>query len=600
MKSKSVQISICCLCFTFLLLGCLGCGSLTNPDNQKRFFSNNSFWNQPLPENPEIDPRSDEWIELLKLEPSIDHFAFNNTAWTIPVYEVDSNTPVYNIKRRKLDENEKKFRLSKREYYGFGSGFGRDVPIPDYVRPDPEEDSHFAVVDWERKLAWDMWGAKKLTDGSWASFTGMKYRLDGDGIFHAESYEGILDDESVHFHGPSRAAGVPAIAGLIMHDEVIAGKIKHKLAFAIRFAAFQEFVYPASWCDGIVLGGIPEGAILQLDPGLDLGQFHLSPGELVVARALQEYGMVLVDMAEGPPIYAEGLWDHPDKSWKGVLPRQAEGLKEIKFDYFRILKVGTTVKKGDISVVRRGKPLVPDFVDSINKVRTFRFAMPGYTRGELIQSEDFSKGFDHWMPEGKVAARIYDGCLLFESKNKQTENPKGNIWWRVDVNNPFVLEFDYKSLTEYGLSMVFWNATGLDGRDVFSWKRTGRYEEYINGMRAYHVSFHRFGSGKSNIRKAPGFHLVSSVLDPITPNDTLWHRIAIASAGNRQRIYVDGRLIHDFTDEGKPCLNDKSWQHPLPCKGTGGVPNHGAVSIRHTQKQKALYDNFKIYNLNKE
>ncbi|MCK5703333.1 MAG: hypothetical protein KAI29_19375, partial [Cyclobacteriaceae bacterium] len=138
MKSKSVQIFIWCICFTFLLLGCLGCGSLTNPDNQKRFFSNNSFWNQPLPENPEIDPRSDEWIELLKLEPSIDHFAFNNTAWTIPVYEVDSNTPVYNIKRRKLDENEKKFRLSKREYYGFGSGFGRDVPIPDFVRPDPE------------------------------------------------------------------------------------------------------------------------------------------------------------------------------------------------------------------------------------------------------------------------------------------------------------------------------------------------------------------------------------------------------------------------------------------------------------------------------
>lgn len=116
----------------------------------------------------------------------------------------------------------------------------------------------------------------------------------------------------------------------------------------------------------------------------------------------------------------------------------------------------------------------------------------------------------------------------------------------------------------------------------------------------HHVSFHRFGSGKSNIRKAPGFHLVSSVPDPIAPNDTLWHRISIAGADNRQHIYMDGVLIHNFTDERESCLNDKSWQHPLPCEGTGPIPSRGAIGIRHTQKQKALYDNFKIYRLNKK
>lgn len=600
MRTKKIKFPLRSLSFILLLIGSQGCNLINQADQPKRFFSDDSFWNQPLPENPEIDPRSDDWIELLKLEPSIDHFDFNNTEWTIPVYGADSKTPVYDIKPRKLDEKEKLYRLSDRDYYGFGEGFGKDVPIPDQANPDPEKDAHFAVVDWERKLAWDMWGAKKMEDGSWASFTGMKYRLDGDGIFHQQSYEGIFDDESIHFHGPSRAAGVPAIAGLIMHDEVLAGKIRHKLAFAIRFAAFQEFIYPASWADGIVLGGIPEGAVLQLDPKLDLGQFHLTSGELVVARALQEYGMVLVDMAEGPPIYVEGLWDQPDKSWEGVLPTQAAGLKEIKFEYFRVLKVGETVKKGDISVVRRGKPLVNDLVDSINTARTTLYAIPGFTRGKLIRSEDFSTGLDNWMLEGKVAAQIKGGSLFLESADKLTENPKGNIWWSVDVATPFVMEFDYKSLSEEGLSMVFWNATELDGSNVFSRKRTGRYEEYINEMRAYHVSFHRFGSGKSNIRKAPGFHLVSSVSDPIAPNDTLWHRIAIASSGNRQRIFVDGQLIHDFIDEGKPCLNDKTWQHPLPCEGTGSIPIQGAIGIRHTQKQKALYDNFKIFALDKK
>lgn len=223
--------------------------------------------------------------------------------------------------------------------------------------------------------------------------------------------------------------------------------------------------------------------------------------------------------------------------------------------------------------------------------------MPGYVKGKLMEAEDFNDGLVRWMPEGKVVARIESGRLFFESRDKTVDNPKGNIWWRVDVHEPFALEFDYKSLSKNGLTMIFWNATERDGREVFSVQRTGRYEEYINGMHAYHVSFHRFGSGVSNIRKAPGFHLVSSVPDPVAPGDTRWHHFVIASAGNRQRVIMDGKLVHDFTDEGLPCLNDKEWQHPLPCRGTGPVPVHGAIGIRHTQKQKALYDNFKIYRL---
>ncbi len=327
----------------------------------KRFFSDSSFWNQPLPQNPAIDPRSNHWIELLKKEPTVDHFDFNNTAWTIPVYEVTDSTPKYTIKKIMLSDVEKKYRQTKRDYYGFGAGFGKDVPIPKAAEPDAKRDAHLAVVDWRKMLAWDMWGTRKLPDGSWASFTGMKYKLDGDGTFRTEEYKGILEDESVHFHGPSRASGVPAIAGLIRYDEVKAGEIRHKLAFASRFAAYQEFVYPATWCDGFLKGGIPEGAVLQLDPNLDLSQFDLLPGEVIVAKALQKYGMVLVDVAAGQPIYAEGLWGHPGKSWNGLLRTQEEGLKDLKFEYFRVLKINNSVKgKGDASVKYRGKDLVLD------------------------------------------------------------------------------------------------------------------------------------------------------------------------------------------------------------------------------------------------
>lgn len=222
--------------------------------------------------------------------------------------------------------------------------------------------------------------------------------------------------------------------------------------------------------------------------------------------------------------------------------------------------------------------------------------------GDLLISEDFSGNLDRWMAEGDVTARIEDGVLFFsaDSSQPEPEYQKGNLWLKYYVQSPYILEYDYRSLNnDHGLSMVFWNSFGLDGKNVFEWERSGLYDEYINGnLHAYHVSYHRFNSGLSNIRKAPGFHLVSSHPDPIPLTDTNWHKIKIISAGNYQQVFCDGKLVHDFTDLSKPCENKNEWMHKLPCTGTGDVPIYGAVSIRHTLKQQALYDNFKIYRLN--
>ena len=56
--------------------------------------------------------------------------------------------------------------------------------------------------------------------------------------------------------------------------------------------------------------------------------------------------LVLVDIAEGQPIYAEGLWGHPGRSWKGKL-RSTGGLSTIPYGYYRMLKTGPVTHKGD-------------------------------------------------------------------------------------------------------------------------------------------------------------------------------------------------------------------------------------------------------------
>jgi hypothetical protein len=320
------------------------------PPSPRRFFSDSSFWNTPLAASPEIDPKNAHFVSLLKQEPS-GGFGINLHKWTIPVYEVDETTPRYRVAKHALKAGEKESWDSTRETFGHGPGFDDGVPIPKAAVPDPEEDAHFAVVDWKARRAWDTWGFRVKPDGTFESNTGMTYALDGDGVFRTDEFP-VVNGESIHFHGPSRASGVPAIAGLILYDEVLAGEIRHKLACAIRFPAFQEFVFPAAWTDGPVPGGIPEGAVIQLDPALDLSSFDLLPGEKVVARAAQRYGMVVVDYADGGTLYGEGLWGQPGRSWKGVLRDHGAGLDRIGAEHYRVLRLPPVTRKGDARSLR--------------------------------------------------------------------------------------------------------------------------------------------------------------------------------------------------------------------------------------------------------
>ena len=311
----------------------------------RRFFGDDSFWNQPIPADAEVDPRTPRWIGLLETEPTCGGFTMNSTQWTIPVYEVNSATPLQKIGLLEITPEEKTRWHTQRDFFGHGKGFDL-VPIPAEATPDPQSDSHLAVVDWERNLVWDMWALRRNPDGTWKSATGMVYPADGTGVFSTAGI-GVKDGESVHFHGPSRAAGVPAIAGLIMYGEVAAGEIRHKIAAASRFCAFKEFVFPAAWTDGFTEGGLPEGTVIQLDPALDLSQFELTREERIVCIALQRYGMVLVDIAQGQPVYAEGLWGHPGKSWDGKLPHGNCGITKIPFNRYRMLKSAPATHEGD-------------------------------------------------------------------------------------------------------------------------------------------------------------------------------------------------------------------------------------------------------------
>jgi hypothetical protein len=232
---------------------------------------------------------------------------------------------------------------------GHGEAFAADaaaglVPVPDDARPDPQQDSHLVLVDWDAGWIWDMFSVTRDAAGNWSCQSGMKLRVDGSGVFDIERFAGVHTGESIHPYGPARAAGVPCCAGLILHEEVAAGRIAHKIAMATQASALQQFVYPpATWTDGGWHGGLPQGAVIQLDPSYDLT--GLPPAARVVARALQEYGAVNVDVAGGHVIYCQGLYgDARGRSWHGLL--SGESLVHIPLSRYRVLRMRNVIPKG--------------------------------------------------------------------------------------------------------------------------------------------------------------------------------------------------------------------------------------------------------------
>ena len=324
------------------------------------FFAPDSFWNTPIQPEAAVDARSGQWIEMLREAQGGRGLHINLLEWTIPVFFADADTSRYDLhpKLPRCPLSQGHMIASERKLgpdhpCGLHASVAGGVPIPLEAVPDPRHDAHMAVVDVDEGRAYDFWQCRREEDGSWHTNSAISYELDGPGVFAEEDLGGIENDESIHLYGPCRASGVPLLAGLILEDEIRAGRIAHKLAFACPVPALQEYVNPpATWTDGWLPGGVPEGCVLQLDPDLDLSTFQLPAAALTVAKALQEFGAVLVDYAGSVTLGGELLDPHPGRSWNGLLEEWALG--DLPFTHFRILETGPRVPKGSHPVYHQG------------------------------------------------------------------------------------------------------------------------------------------------------------------------------------------------------------------------------------------------------
>jgi hypothetical protein len=284
-------------------------------------YTRNSFWNTPIGSNPAYDPNSAQMIETLGWTNTDGEFTSDTTRYTYPVYWADASTPRHEVPCTLYGCTI----MADDDIHQVVSTM--TVPIPDGARPSAGSDAQLIVIDTVTGAEYGLFRAS-YQNGTWTAGAGYVYSIHADGTPRQMR---------------SRGAGVPYLAGLIRPWEIRQGAINHVLAFAYEHAAAERCVYPATKTDGqsTLQFAIPQGARLQLNPSLtdaDFDRWGLSRAGRIVARALQQYGMVLIDTGGSNKIMAEDLHANPTPpdSWV-ELGYHKYIIETIPYTEFRVL-----------------------------------------------------------------------------------------------------------------------------------------------------------------------------------------------------------------------------------------------------------------------
>lgn len=206
----------------------------------------------------------------------------------------------------------------------------RDVRVPRWpsdVNPAAESDGHADIVDPVDGVIHSFWQLRR-EKGEWVAAQYAWSSLRGRG----------WGDPAHYFQG-ARAAGVPAMAGLIRRHEVNDGARHYRHALAVSLAtnalaSNPAYVFPATSADSDAAsrntGAIAQGSLLMLPPSFDAASLN-DKRVRKIAETLKVYGAYVVDRNDGTPfvIYAE-IGSDLDLHRKGWNRDAVEDLERIR------------------------------------------------------------------------------------------------------------------------------------------------------------------------------------------------------------------------------------------------------------------------------
>ena len=238
-------------------------------------FPTTNVWNEPVDALPTLAGGA-TYISSIGASRTF-HMDFGSYAgYGIPFQVVDNATPTHTVAFDYADESDQ-------------------VPYPIPAAPLIEggSDHHVLLVNKDTCRLYELWDTRQASGGTWAAGSGATWDLASNAL----RPDGWTSAD---------AAGLPILPGLVRYDAVAAGAIDHALRFTAPTTR-TAYVYPArhfaSSSSGAALP--PMGLRLRLKSTANLS--GLSHDALVIAQALQKYGMILAD--NGSPWYVSGMSD---------------------------------------------------------------------------------------------------------------------------------------------------------------------------------------------------------------------------------------------------------------------------------------------------
>jgi hypothetical protein len=241
-------------------------------------FASTSPWNVAIGSGAAFGGTSEGRTASLQ---SVAHSYINASAYSVPVFVAGPSDPWSTLD---------------------SPGDSVDLRVPAAAEQDSGSDGSLVIIDPSHTIADEMWVASRSGSSSWYARFHKRSNLRGPGV---------TEDGA-------RASGFSLLGGLIRRWDVEQGAIRHALVMAVPSeVARQGYVWPATREDGYASqygGNIPLGSLFAIPPGVDIGRLGLSPAGLMLAKALQDYGVYVGDTtapgtARNVALYAEPTAD---------------------------------------------------------------------------------------------------------------------------------------------------------------------------------------------------------------------------------------------------------------------------------------------------
>ncbi|HSK34759.1 MAG TPA: hypothetical protein VK903_14865, partial [Propionicimonas sp.] len=209
----------------------------------------------------------------------------NTVTHTPPMYVARTTDPVYDVTSWSCQAHSGWVATMFNENM-------QDINIPADAVPDPSDDGGMTIYNPDTKELVELWKARKV-DGQWQACWGGR-------IPDADSSMGVFTDT----WGMS-ASGMAMWATTIRASEIAQGRIDHVIGMSIPYTK-STISSPAVRTDGWRTGTeLSIGQMLRLPASVDIDAMTLSPLARTIAKAAQEYGIIITDTGGSVAFSAE-------------------------------------------------------------------------------------------------------------------------------------------------------------------------------------------------------------------------------------------------------------------------------------------------------